>query len=77
MVNILYAGQTIPLPKGVSVEELADLLLDTYAKGGYSWLRLDGEGGESKRVQLMLGPGIPVAIVGEQLDPDEVKSCQS
>lgn len=27
MANILYAGQTISLPEGVNVEELADLLL--------------------------------------------------
>lgn len=63
MANLLYAGQTIPLQETVNVEELADLLLDAYAKGGYSWLWADLKGASPERVRLMIGPGIPIAIV--------------
>lgn len=38
MANILYAGQPILMPEAVDVDELADFLLDAYAKGSYSWL---------------------------------------
>jgi hypothetical protein len=71
MANLLYAGQTIPLQDIVNVEELADILLDAYGKGGYSWLWVDLEGVSPKRVQLMIGPGIPIAIVGDHADSHE------
>jgi hypothetical protein len=41
MVNILYAGQTISMPEAVNVDELANFLLDAYAKGaihGCRWI---------------------------------------
>jgi hypothetical protein len=44
MANILYAGQTIPLPEAVNVDELAHFLLDAYAKGSYPWLWVDVAG---------------------------------
>ncbi len=72
MANILYVGQTIPIPEAVNVDELADFLLDAYAKGSYSWLWVDVAGAHPKRVQLMVGPGIPVAIVSDQVDSHEV-----
>jgi hypothetical protein len=42
IANTLYAGQAISLAEGVNVEELADVLLDMYAKGaihGCRWIR--------------------------------------
>jgi hypothetical protein len=73
MANLLYAGQTIPLQEIVNVEELADILLDAYAKGGYSWLWVDLEGASPKRIQLMIGPGIPIAIVSNHAGTHEAK----
>jgi hypothetical protein len=75
MANLLYAGQTIPLQGPLNVEELADILLDAYAKGGYSWLWVDLEGVSPKRVQLMVGPGIPIAIVDDHADSHEAKKA--
>ncbi|MEN8582142.1 hypothetical protein ABFP37_05445 [Burkholderia sp. RS01] len=71
MANILYAGQTISMPEAVNVDELADFLLNAYAKGSYSWLWVDVAGAHPKRIQLMVGPGIPVAIVSDQADSHE------
>lgn len=34
MVNILYAGQTIPISNAVDTEQLSAVILETYAKGG-------------------------------------------
>jgi hypothetical protein len=73
MANLLYAGQTIPLQEIVNVGELADIVLDAYAKGGYSWLWVDLEGASPKRIQLMVGPGIPIAIVDDDAGSHEAK----
>lgn len=63
MVSIVYAGQTLPMPDGADADRLADILLNSYAKGSYSWLWVDVAGTPPRRVQLMVGPGIPIAII--------------
>ena len=65
-------GRPTPMPEAFNVDELADFLLDAYAKGTYSWLWVDAAGAHPKRVQLMVNPGIPVAIVSDQVDSHEV-----
>lgn len=66
MASILYSGQTLPLPDSVNVDELAAVILDTYAKGAHSWIALGLEGAEPKNLRLLVGPGIPVAIISDK-----------
>lgn len=72
MAHMLYAGHEIALPDGLKADELAEALKVNYATGGYSWLTVDLLGDEQKRVRVLFGPGIPIAIVSDQLDGHEV-----
>lgn len=63
MANILYSGQTFPLSKDVDTDALAVAILDSCATGTHSWITLSGIGVDSGPLQLLVGPGIPVAII--------------
>jgi len=63
MAKIFYAGQTIPLPDSVDIEELAVFLQDSYAKGAHSWATFELPGAPPKQMRLLFGPGIPVGFV--------------
>lgn len=78
MAKILYAGTTLALPDNVDVDELASVLLDTYAKGAYSWVAFDSTGEPQQQVRLLTGPGIPIGFVSDHTDGrDEVASKES
>lgn len=64
MASILYSGQTLPLPEDVNVDDLAAVILHTYAQGATSWIALGLEGAEPN-LRLLVGPGIPVAIISD------------
>lgn len=66
MVSIIYAGQTLRVPDGADADRLAAVLLDSYASGSYSWLWVDVAGTPPRHVRLMVGPGIPVAIISDE-----------
>lgn len=63
MVSILYSGQTLPIDD-VDIEELTTVILDTCAQGAHSWISLSTTGANARAVRLLIGPGIPVAILG-------------
>jgi hypothetical protein len=63
MANILYLGQSFTPSEEVDVDELADVILATYGKGVHSWVTMDLAGDQPKSVRLLVGPGIPVAII--------------
>lgn len=65
MAKILYAGATLAMPDNVDVDQLASVLLDTYAKGAYSWVTFDSTGDPQQQVRLLTGPGIPVGFVSD------------
>lgn len=65
MTSVFYGGETIPVPETTDPSELVRVILDTYAAGTYSFLWLD-DGTQPPAVQLMIGPGIPIAIIDEQ-----------
>lgn len=65
MANILYSGQTLPISKDVDTEELMAVILDTSAKGSHAWITLSLAGANKGTLQLLIGPGIPVAIVDD------------
>jgi hypothetical protein len=61
-----YAGKTLLVPRDADADRLADVLLDSYASGSYSWLWVDVAGTPPRHVWLMVGPGIRVAISDEK-----------
>lgn len=67
MASIIYSGQTLPLSEGVDIDELAAVILDTYAQGAHSWIALGSEGAEPN-LRLLVGPGIPLAIISDKSD---------
>ncbi|BCW59581.1 hypothetical protein [Arthrobacter sp. StoSoilB20] len=71
MAYIIYQGQNIAIPDNVKIDELADGLKAMQNSVAYSWLTLNLAGTEPKRVRLMVGPGIPIGIVGDPLDGHE------
>lgn len=66
MAKILYAGHAIAVPDNVDVDELAAVLLDTYAKGAYVWVTFYSTGDQQQQVRFLSGPGIAVGIVSDQ-----------
>lgn len=65
MASIIYSGQTFTLPDEVNVDVLADVILDTYAKGGHSWITIGPADAREQNMRLLVGPGIPVAILND------------
>lgn len=73
MSKILYAGQLIALPDNADVDGLAEMILDSYGKGGHSWVTFEAPDNSRVQVRILLGPGIPVAFLE---DGDEPGSAQ-
>ncbi|QSZ49570.1 hypothetical protein [Arthrobacter sp. D5-1] len=71
MAYIIYQGQNIAIPDNVKIDELANAIQAMQNAGGYSYVTLDLEGTQPKRVRLMVGPGIPIGIVSDPLDGHE------
>lgn len=71
MAKILYGGHSINVPP-VKIDELAQAIQAMSNSGSYSWLTVDLDGTDPKRVRLIMGPGIPVGIVSDQMDGHEV-----
>jgi hypothetical protein len=65
MASILYSAQTLSMSDDVNLEELAATIVDHYAKGAHAWITMDLVGPQPNSVRLLVGPGIPVAIVSE------------
>lgn len=65
---ILYQGQKIAIPDNVKIDELAEAFKAMQNNVAYSWVTLDLEGPDPKRVRLMVGPGIPIGIISDPLD---------
>ena len=65
MAELLYSGQKFHVSKDVDIEELAETILDTLAAGAHAWITLPAGHPEPKRMRLLIGPGIPVAVLGE------------
>jgi hypothetical protein len=59
------------VPDSTNLDELAAYLLDTYAKGSYSWATFDSPGDHPNQVRLLTGPGIPIGFVSDQTDSHE------
>lgn len=64
------------MPDNVDVDELASVLLDSYAKGAYSWVTFDSTGDPQQQVRLLTGPGIPVGFVSDLADAEEEVSSK-
>lgn len=63
MAQLLYGGQAFALPDDVGLDDLADVLSDSYAKGEYSWISMAVAAPSAGEARLLVGPGIPVAIL--------------
>lgn len=70
MAEILYSGRIFRISADVDIERLADVILNSYAEGLHSWITLPLTGGGQNYLRLLLGPGIAVAIVGDE--PKEI-----
>lgn len=66
MARILYSGQLIEISDVVDVDELAATILDTVAGGSHAWVSMATMGSNAESVQLLIGPGIPVAIFNSE-----------
>ncbi|NWL25778.1 hypothetical protein DM794_01650 [Paenarthrobacter ureafaciens] len=65
MAKVLYSGQMLPISENVDVDELADTILDTCARGAHAWITFSSTDAEADTLRLLVGPGIPVAIISE------------
>jgi hypothetical protein len=68
---ILYQGQKIAIPDNVKIDELAEALKSMQNNVSFSWVTLNLDGPDPKRVRLMVGPGIPIGIVSDPMDGHE------
>ncbi|MCX8453368.1 hypothetical protein [Paenarthrobacter ureafaciens] len=68
---ILYQGQKIEIPENTKIDELANALKAMQNSVAYSWVTLNLDGPDPKRVRLMVGPGIPIGIISDPLDGHE------
>lgn len=64
MAELLYSGQKLPVSKDVDIEVLAETILDTLAAGAHAWITLSTGHSEPKHVKVLIGPGIPIAVLG-------------
>ncbi|WP_179011510.1 hypothetical protein [Paenarthrobacter ureafaciens] len=55
----------LPISENVDVDELADTILDTCARGAHAWITFSSTDAEADTLRLLVGPGIPVAIISE------------
>ncbi|UOD81978.1 hypothetical protein [Paenarthrobacter ureafaciens] len=65
---ILYQGQKIAIPDNTKIDELAEAIKAMQNNVAYSWVTLNLDGTDPKRVRLMVGPGIPIGIISDLLD---------
>lgn len=68
MTRILYSGQSIEVSDAVDLEALTAAILDTVAQGAHSWVTFETAHDNPKSVQLLVGAGIPLAIIREELE---------
>lgn len=63
MSTVMYAGQRISVSDSLDMEELAGVILDSCAKGLYSWITVESPGPSQSVLRLLVGPGIPVGLI--------------
>lgn len=68
---ILYQGQKIAIPENTKIDELANAIKAMQNNVAFSWVTLNLDGPEPKRVRLMVGPGIPIGIISDPMDGHE------
>lgn len=65
MAELLYSGQKFPVSEEVDIEELSETILDTLAAGAHAWITLSIGHSELKLMKVLIGPGIPIAVLGD------------
>lgn len=65
MATILYSGHEFHLPDEVDVGALTEAILDTCANGAHSWVTIPTPGANQQALRLLIGPGIPVAVISD------------
>lgn len=67
MAKILYSGQILPISGEVDLDQLTAVVLETCANGAHSWISLPNAQSNGNSIELLVGPGIPFAVLDNKL----------
>ncbi len=69
-VTVLYDGVEYPVP-GNSADDVRRRIEEALSSGGPGWLRVIFGHGRGSDTDLLIMPGVPIAVVEHQLDQDQ------
>jgi hypothetical protein len=61
-IEVLYGGQTFTLG-AESADEVMRVIGEAITSGGHQWLTVNRGEGRAQTARLLIGPGVPIAVV--------------